>query len=117
MFFLILSSTIFVGLAKVARRGYGDVQDGRCVRRDFLDDGRIGVLREFREDAVHLVPDLLRADLGILVEHELYGDDRDTFRRRRAQIVDTGDGVDGFFDALRNLRLYFFRSGAAERRW
>ena len=37
---------------------------------------------------------------------------RHAFRRRRAQLVDAADGVDGFFDLVSDFRLDLLRRGA-----
>ena len=73
-------------------------------------------MRQQRQHAVDLVAHFLRGDVGVLVEQEADHDLRDAFRRRRAQLVDAADGVDGFFDLVGDLGLDLLRRGAGLHR-
>ena len=61
--------------------------------------------RQLREDAVDLVPHLLRGDVAVFLEQEADRDDRDAFRRGGAQLVDAADRVHRLFDLVGDLGL------------
>ena len=55
-------------VAQRARRGDGDLEDGRGVGIELLDDGLLGGLRQIVDDQVDLVLDFLRGDVAVLRE-------------------------------------------------
>src|SRR6185503_422441 len=89
-----------------------DTNNRRRIGVEFLDDWLFGSQREVVQDQIDLVSDFLRGDVGVLLEQERDEDLRHAFNRRRTQLVDTGDGVDGAFDFVRDLSLDLLRRRA-----
>ena len=94
------------------RRRHREHDDRQRIRVLLLDDRRIRGFRQIADDRIDLGPDFLCRDVGVLREVEGDGDARAAFRRRRAQLVDAGDGVDGRFDAVGDLGLDVLRRRA-----
>ena len=63
----------FRDVADRRRSGKSDAEDRDGIGVDFLNDRRIGVLRQVAENRVDLVAHFLRGDIEILLQHE--GDD------------------------------------------
>ena len=89
-----------------------DVEDRRGVGVDLRHDGLVDPLGEVGQDVVDVVAHLLRGDVGVLVEVEGDDDQRDALARRRAQLVDAADRVDGPLDLVGQLRLDLLRRRA-----
>ena len=75
-------------VAQGARRGDGDLQDGRGVGIELLHHRLLGGLRQVRHDQVDLVLDFLRRDVAVLGEFELNDDQRLAFGGGGAHLVD-----------------------------
>lgn len=92
-----------------ARRRDGRPNDWRRVDFKLLDGWRLDGSGWFLDDEIHLIPDFLSGDIEALVGQKLDVDLRDTFHRRRANLVDAADGVDGRLDLFGNIALSFNR--------
>ena len=97
---------------------HGDVAERALCAQANLEHGRgVGIeLQNFRalggsgqivDDLVDLVLDFLSCDVAILREQEGDLDERASFGRDGAELVDFADGVDGFLDLLGDLGLDF----------
>ena len=102
-------------LLQIARRADTERHDRHGVEIEFVDDRRVGALRQLRQNRVHLVAHVLGSDVAVAFEEELDGDARDTFDGRAAQLVNALDGVDDFLQRLGHARFHFFRRRAAQR--
>ena len=106
-------------LSDVARRlvcDERDAEDGRSIGVELLDDGRVHVIRQRGDDAVHAVAHFLCGDIDVLFQKEDHEDLRDAVAGDRAELVDAADGVHRFFDAVGDLRFDLLRCGADESR-
>ena len=99
-------------VADGARRGDGDLKDGRGVGVELLDHRRLRGLRKVGDDQVDLVLNFLRGDVAILRQQEADDDDGAAFRRCGADVIDQADGIHRVFDFLGDLRLDLFGRGA-----
>ncbi len=94
-----------------------DHHDRRRVAVDLADRRRLDAFGKIAEDVVDAVTHLLRRDVDVLVELELDHHARDTLCRDRAELLDTGDGVDRLLDGVRDVGLYLLgRSARVDRR-
>ncbi len=89
-----------------------EAQDGSRVRIEPVHSRLLNRLRQEWQDAVDLVPNLLRRDVGILLEQEADHHLRHAFRRDRTELVDAADGVDGLLDLVADLGFDLLRRSA-----
>ncbi len=75
-------------VAQRARRGDGDLQNGRGVGIELLHHRLFGGLRQIGNDQIHLVLNFLRRHIAVLRQLEADDNQRLAFRRNRAQFVD-----------------------------
>ena len=78
----------------------------------FRDNRRLGIRRQIADNCSDTIAHVLRRGIDVAVEIEGREHDRTSLHRHRAQVVDTIDGVNDFFDLLRDERLHLFRRRA-----
>jgi hypothetical protein len=120
---LIVSSgslTRFLASSVISRNGSSPLtamdMTGAAPGVELLDDGRVGALRELGQHAADRVADLLRAHVGVLLEHE--GDDHlaQALEAGRSKLVDARDGVDRLLERLGDGGLDLLGARPAQRR-
>ena len=102
--------------AKRCRCGDRNPQNRRGVGIEFLNRRLLGRFGQIWNDGLDAVLDLLRRDVYVLFEDKRDEDLRDALDRSRAQLVDTGDRIDGFLDLLGDLGLDLLRRSARDLR-
>ena len=80
---------------------------------NFCTTGGVASVRQISAQTVDAIAHVLGGRFEIAIELEGGDDDRSSLPRDRTQFVDAVDGVDDFFDLLRDERFNFF---AAKRR-
>ncbi|MCG3161880.1 MAG: hypothetical protein JMDDDDMK_03095 [Acidobacteria bacterium] len=95
-------------------RREGNRQDSLSFVVVFLNDWRVGVGREKPRHALHAVANVLRRVVNVAVETERGHHERPALARNRAELLDAFNGVDGFFQHLRQRGLSLFGRGAGQ---
>ena len=93
-----------------------EVDDRRRVGIELLHGGQVDALGEIRDDQLKAIADLLRGDVGALLEDEADDDLRNALGRDRGDLLDAADRVAGLLDLLRDLGLDVFGSRAGQTR-
>jgi hypothetical protein len=94
--------------------GKRDGHNGRAVVIKLLNDRRSGVFRKLRPRRVDAIANVLRRRFEIAIEFEGGDDDRSSLTGDERSSSDAVDGVNYFFDLLRDERLDFFRRSAGK---
>src|SRR2546425_985824 len=105
---------VFGQLANRSLTRKGDGNDRRAVVIEFSNDRRLHVGRQVADDRSDAIANILgrSVDVAIKIERRYY--ERRSLPGNRAQLIDAIDGVDDFFDSLRDQCFFFLRRRAPQ---
>lgn len=109
--FLDIGAGDFGDFADIAIAGDDDGDDGSSIEVEFVDEGRIHSFGKGAGDRGDFVAGFLRADISIFFEDEADDDGAGTFAGGRAELIDSGDGIEGFFEGFGDGAFHFFGAG------
>ncbi len=105
---------VFGQLAKRSLTRKGDGDDRRTVVIEFSNDRRLHVGRQVADDRSDAIANILGRSVDVAIKIERRHHERRSLPGNRAQLIDAIDGVDDFFDSLRDERLHLFRRRAGQ---